>query len=395
MRALIVALALPALAVASVARADDACAPGPGWLALRGNAPRPIAEGMILGEAASQDVVLLGERHESADDHRWELQVLAALHVLQPDMVIGFESFPRRVQPALDRWVAGTLNERQLLEQTDWDKVWSYPARFYLPLFQFARLNRIPMRALNVDHALVESVAEKGWDAVPAAMKEGVSRPEAPAAAYRDMLYKVYLQHPGPRAKTDGDPGPDDPAFLRFVESQTVWDRAMAEAIAQALRPAAPGAEPPLVVGIMGAGHVRGGYGVAHQLRALGVRRIGSLLPVDADTKCDELAAGTADAVFVLPVPAEPSAPPPPRLGVSLAQKADGVTIVSVVPGSLAEASGLRAGDRVLRLAGRPVTQVGEVVAAVHAQPAGTWLPMVLHRAEGDVELLVKFPPIK
>jgi uncharacterized iron-regulated protein len=33
------------------------------------------------------------------------------------------EMFPRRVQPALDRWIAGETTERQFLGETDWRTV--------------------------------------------------------------------------------------------------------------------------------------------------------------------------------------------------------------------------------------------------------------------------------
>ena len=59
--------------------------------------------------AAKRSVVLLGEMHDNPEHHRWQLQTLAALHAVRPDMVIGFEMFPRRVQKALDQWVAGEL----------------------------------------------------------------------------------------------------------------------------------------------------------------------------------------------------------------------------------------------------------------------------------------------
>ncbi len=131
---------------------------------------------------AKKDVVLLGEQHDEDDDHRWQLQVLAALHAQRPDMVIGFEMFPRRAQPVLDDWVAGKLTVRQLLEQSQWDSVWKLPPELYLPLFQFARINRIPMVALNVDRKLTRAIAEKGWDAIPVAEREGVGR-AAPALA--------------------------------------------------------------------------------------------------------------------------------------------------------------------------------------------------------------------
>jgi uncharacterized iron-regulated protein len=67
-------------------------------------------------------------------------------------MLLGLEMFPRRAQPVLDRWVAGELTEAELLTQTEWSKVWGFDPSLYLPLFEFARMNRVPMVALNVVH---------------------------------------------------------------------------------------------------------------------------------------------------------------------------------------------------------------------------------------------------
>ena len=317
------------------------------------------------------------------------MQTLAALHLLRPQMVIGFESFPRRVQPVLDKWVAGKLTVRQFLEQAEWEKVWSFPPELYLPLFQFARINRIPMVALNVERTLIEAITKNGWDAVPAELKEGVSRPAAPSAAYRDFLFEVFRKHPRVAGRQTHALSEDDAEFRFFLESQTTWDRAMAEALA---RRTGQGTQRPLVVGIMGAGHVRHGYGVAHQLRDLGVNSIGALLPVDAKQDCREIKAGLADAVFAVPgTPADK--PPPPRLGVRLEAADGGVRLTEVTAGSLAEKTGLKSGDRIVSLAGTPVSKIGSVIAAVRAQPAGTWLPLQVRRGTETLELVIKFPP--
>ena len=73
----------------------------------------------------------------------------------------------------------------------------------------------------------------------------------------------------------------------------------MAEALAARLRGAAPR---PLVVGIVGAGHVRHGNGIAHQLQDLGVTSVAAFLPVTR-AECMTLERGIASAVFVLPDP--------------------------------------------------------------------------------------------
>jgi len=360
------------------------------WTVLDGDSPRAGNATAVLAGMAKKDVVLLGEQHDEDDDHRWQAQVLAALHAQRPRMVIGFEMFPRRVQPVLDSWVAGNLSLKQFLEQSQWDAVWKLPAELYLPLFEFARINRIPMVALNIDQKLAKAVAEKGWDAVPEAEREGVGRPAPASRAYRDFLFEIYGEHANVHGKDGAKAQRTDSAFTRFVESQTAWDRAMAEALARHAI-AGPTGEKPLVVGVMGSGHIRFGYGVPHQLRELNVKSVGTLLPVPVSLDCKELRPGLADAVFALPEMAK-AKPEPPRLGVRLEEKEGAVRIADVTAGSLAEKTGLRAGDQLVDVAGVPVNRTLPVIAAIRLQPAGTWLPLRVKRGDDTIELVVRFP---
>lgn len=269
-----------ALLLYSGISAANECTPA-AWLRLDGERAAAVAHGALIAEVAGRDVVLLGERHEEADHHRWQLHTLAALHAQRPRMAIGFEVFPRRVQPVLDRWVAGELTAQQFLAEVQWEKVWNLSAELYLPLFEFARLHRIPMLALNVERSLTKEVSAQGWDAVPESEREGVSRPAPAPQAYVDELARVHKEH-----KAAG-------SLANFVAAQQTWDRAMAQALAARAGDA-------LAVGIIGSGHLRHGHGVALQLRDLGVKRVATLLPVEA-ARCSELVPGLADAVFVLP----------------------------------------------------------------------------------------------
>ncbi len=264
----------------SGARAATCLPPGQWAVPEAGRADRqPLAQ--VFARLARQQVVLLGENHENREHHRWELSTVAGLHALRPDMVLGFEMFPRRVQPVLDRWVAGELTAEELLTQTEWSKVWGFDPSLYLPLFEFARMNRVPMIALNVDRSLVSRVGEQGWSSIPPAEREGVNDPAPASPGYLTVLYESFLEHHPRESHASGDkPTPSeaalaDPAFRRFVEGQQLWDRAMAQALAARLRP-----EPaPLVVGIMGSGHLRDGHGVPFQLTDLGVRNVATALP--------------------------------------------------------------------------------------------------------------------
>lgn len=351
----------------------------------------------IVDALAQRRVVLLGEAHDQADHHRWQLHMTAALHARAPNLVLAFEMFPRSVQAALDDWVAGKLSEKQFLEASRWDEVWGLDPKLYLPLFDFARLHRIPMIAANVDRDLVRRTGSEGWAAIPASAREGVGNPAPPQPAYLNMLFESFAMHGqsagGPKSgPADGEPSADDlrsPEFQRFVESMQLWDRAMAEAIAT--RAAAPGT---VVVGIMGSGHLRNGFGVPHQLRALGIADPAVLLPWEANEDCEDLTAGVADYVFGVRKVAE-STPDRPRLGVMLDQGDGGVAIREVVKGSVAEQAGAQAGDIIEVIAGVPVKQTGDVVTVVQRQAPGTWLPLTVQRAGKSIELVARFPAAK
>jgi uncharacterized iron-regulated protein len=159
-------VAAVALAAPAQAKPPSACATPGNW--VDGKTGRGLDRADVFRDiAAKPSVVLLAESHTDADGHRWQLHTLAALHGRGGSMVIGFEAFPRRLQPVLDDWVAGKLTEDAFLKASEWRQVWGYDAALYMPLFQFARLNGIPMIALNVDRKLVSQVGQRGWEAAP------------------------------------------------------------------------------------------------------------------------------------------------------------------------------------------------------------------------------------
>lgn len=359
-----------------------------------------VAADRLVAEMARRPVVLLGESHTDAEHHRWQLHTLAALHGRRPDMVLGFESFPRRVQPVLDQWVNGELDAKSFLEAVEWRKVWGYDAGFYLPLFHFARQNRVPMIALNVDRALVSKVGHEGWSAIPADERAGLSDPAPAGDAYRESLARIYLYKQSLQA--GGDPEADieeadiaavieSAEFARFVEAQLTWDRAMAEALAEA-RQRQPGA---LVVGILGRGHIEYRHGVPHQLADLEIPDAAVLLPIDSAEACDALPADLADAVFLIePSDRVAAAPPKARLGILIETTDDGVRVKDVMEGSVGAAAAIEAGDIVVSAAGFPVAQAGELIEIVQRQAPGTWLPLTIRRDGEEIELVARFPTV-
>lgn len=235
-------------------------------------------------------VVLLGETHNEPDDHRWQLHTIKTLFSLRPEMVLGFEMFPRRVQPILDRWSRGELNETTFLDEVDWPRIWGFDPQLYLPLFHFARNHRLPMVALNVDRETNRRVAMQGLATTPQADREDVGDPAPASARYRERLFEWFKHHPagGENAAVNSA------RFERFVQAQQFWDYAMAEAVARVCRDR-PRA---LAVGIMGRGHIEYGDGVPHQLAAMGIDNIATALPWRVDIACPRPDPPIADLLF-------------------------------------------------------------------------------------------------
>ncbi len=255
----------------------------------------------LIRSLADRQAVLLGEIHDIAEIHRWQAHVIAALHQVQPRLAVGFEMFPRRVQPILDLWVEGTLSTREFLCRSDWDRVWGFSADLYLPIFHLCRQQRIPMLALNCERTLVSRVGRDGWDAIPDDERDGVTPAAAATVQYRQHLWDITG---GNAARGSGARSPDDPAFDRFVRAQQTWDRAFACRIADALRAGLAD----LVVGIIGRGHCDYFGGTPHQLADLGVSAVAVLAPHLDSTLTLETERRLADAVFRLDQP-EPPAP--------------------------------------------------------------------------------------
>ncbi len=350
----------------------------------------------LIDQLRHKKVVLLGEHHDNSEHHRWQLQTIIGFHQLNPNMGLGFEMFPRQTQPVLDRWVAGELTEEEFLKQAKWAEYWSFDPSLYLPMFHYARMNHIPMYALNVDRSLIRKVGANGWDKVPEAEREGVLKPAPASQGYKEMLATVFMSHGdkhGKDKKVEEQVAKvlADPSFNRFVESQSVWDRAMAEGIANGLKTHQDG----MMVAVMGSGHMMYHFGVPEQLQALEIPKPVVLIPWDSDFECSYIDKQFADAVIGLRVSrsSEKEQQDKPRLGIYLEKGEGGVLIKKVVAGSLAEISGLQENDLIIEMAGRPTLEVEQVMESVKAMQIGTWLPIKMKRGDGAViEIIAKFP---
>ncbi|WP_018140521.1 ChaN family lipoprotein [Thioalkalivibrio sp. ALJ7] len=365
---------LSALMVSNV-QAESECPPAGGWATPAGEV---LDSAELYKELATADAVLLGERHDRMDHHRWQLGTLAALHGKRPDMVIGLEMLPRSKQAVLDAWVAGELDPDTFLEASEWYTHWGFDPELYWPILHFARVHDVPLLALNLEREKIRQLGHEGWDALDSQARDGVSAPAEASAGYRDYLQAVLERHPSGMGP-NGD---------RFIATQLAWDRMMAGAIADRIE--AGGDSPPLVVAIIGSGHLEFGYGVPHQLADLGVTESPVLLPREPGA-CGNADPDLARAVFG--VPADERFERSSRmLGVQIEPGEPGIRIQAVQEGSIGEAAGLRAGDHVLKAGERSLQAVADLQRVVQSVQPGTWLPLEIERDGERMERVARFP---
>jgi hypothetical protein len=355
--------------------------PGAPLLAQPAAAPAPIdcAEPLRTARQQQRDlaqrgptlaVVLLGEVHTSVADHAWQLESLQTLHGAGVRLQLGLEMVPAPRQAALDRFSAGVTDEATFLREVGWAEVWGHDPALYLPLLRWARQRGVPLLALNAEPALVRRVRQQGLAAVPPAERQGIGAPAPLGAAYRERLRQAWLGHGGVGPGGSGSSGATAADLERFLDSQRLRDRAMAERLAAARR----GDPRRLVVALIGRGHLEGNDGVPAQLRALGMGPTAVLLRPDTPPACAPAPRGA-------------------RMGAYL-ESADGaVWVRRVAPGSAAATADLRPGDRIVAVNGEPVQRAGQVILRVANQPPGLPLRLSVERAGRRLTLVVTLPP--
>jgi len=175
-----------------------------------------------------------------------ELATYAALLARREgQVVLALEFFERDVQPVLDAYLAGRIDEASFLAQA---RPWSNYATAYRPLIELAKARGRPVVASNFPAPLRRKMAEEGV-AAPAGIL-----PNTPEYWRRvDNAIRGHLGMMGPPRAAD-DPRLDD--------AQCLWDNAMGESCARALDEH-PGA---LVLHVNGGFHSEYWDGTARQL---------------------------------------------------------------------------------------------------------------------------------
>ena len=106
----------------------------------------------MMSPLLKADYVILGERHDNAEHHRQQLNILQDLHRAGWLKVIALEMLTPSQQIAMNQALQEKITDLDLLkEKLNWSNGWDW--NMYGPILVWAVTEQIPVRAANLDRS--------------------------------------------------------------------------------------------------------------------------------------------------------------------------------------------------------------------------------------------------
>jgi len=329
----------------------------------------------LTGKLAENRAIFIGEVHDRLDHHQNQLRIIKNLYARYPDLAIGVEHFQQPFQSYLDDYIAGRIDEREMLRKTEYFKRWTLDYRLIQPIIAYAREKHIPVLALNVSDEIHNKVFKGGMKSLDSLELAQIPDDILPASAhYLQRLKSIYSSHPPSNS------------FDTFVEGVLLWDEYMAEHAANYLR-SHPKSRMVVLAGMV---HVMYGDGIPERLN----RRLGS----DQSTVLINGInfsnyPGVAD--YQLLTENYLALPPTGKLGVSIIDSSGGVRISEFTADSAAKAAGLAVGDRIVVIDGVKVENISDLKLMMFDRRSGERVQVMVQRdPTADSPRELQFPVV-
>lgn len=198
------------------------------------------------------DVILVGEWHTHPGIHRFQTDLLQALHLNSANVALSMEQFTRDKQEIVDQYLAGDIGEQLLIKQGN---AWPNYESDYRPLVEYAKTNQLDIIAANAPKTIVRCIGRQGIDYIEKLDTEE-QKWLADTISTQDSPYKekfLASMHHG-----------DEEQTLKQFAAQVTWDETMADSIVNYL------AKNPTkqVMHIAGKFHIENGLGTAASIKA-------------------------------------------------------------------------------------------------------------------------------
>lgn len=239
-----------------------------------------LAESSFFETAASARVIYISEQHNNPHHHAAQVSLIAGIFAKNSSIAIGLEMIKRPFQGALDDYLAGEIDEDEMLRQVEWDDRWGYSFALYRGIFEFARAHKIHLYALNAPEEITKTVAKGGLEALTPDQRASLPDLDLTDEGHREMLEEAFGAH---HHHMSGGM-----SFDNFYAAQVIWDETMGYEVARVLK--LPNG-PKLMIVLAGDGHIREGLGIPQRAAKRGAAPYYTVLPIMKS----ELAAALED----------------------------------------------------------------------------------------------------
>lgn len=217
----------------------------------------------------SAHFVVFGEQHTS----EWQHQRQAALYrrltrSADRRFALGMEMFQRPFQSALNRYVAGDIDESTTLERTEWEERWGVDPSLYRPLWKTAKSRDVPIVALNLRREISKKIARVGLAGLEERERRRLpDQIDTSIRAQREYVRRAFERHDMSQHME----------FEHFLEAQAAWDETMAKTAVDAV---SEGDDIDRMFIVAGRAHARSDFGIPRRLERLASEKnVVSILP--------------------------------------------------------------------------------------------------------------------
>ncbi|WP_136805485.1 ChaN family lipoprotein [Desulfosediminicola flagellatus] len=345
----------------------------------------------IVDELAKNDVIYIGETHDSVSDHRLQLRLIEALSQKTPNIAIGMEMFPYTSQESLDKYVLEdqSMSEKEFLKKSDYFKVWRYNYRFFRDIFQIAKKEKLPVIGLNLNRDIVSTVYKSGsTDELTEEEQNALPKERnLDMPGYAERLRSMHSIH------QEGNHG--NGLASGFIQAQALWDETMAQNIIKHLQDN-PGQK---MVVLAGSQHTRKDSGIPPRVaRRINVQQASVLNILNGSAPVN--LSKVADYFFLVEhMPAEED----PKIGIVLNERTDenegenSIEIIDFSPHSKAQEAGLQKGDILVSLNGYPISTMEDIRIAMVDTASDSTIEVKVVRGEKEKmsEIRVQVKPLQ
>ena len=295
----------------------------------------------IYKEIEDKKIVYVGESHTSFEDHLNQLRVIKSLHSNGKKVAIALEMFQKPFQKDLDEYIEGKTTLNEFLKNSEYYKRWVYDYKLYKPIIDYAKKNKIPLVALNIDRKVNKQVSSKGLLSLDKEQKTIAPKEiDQSNVKYKKSLENTFKSHIPVHSSSKMN-------FDYFYQSQLIWDETMAENIDNYMK------KNPnrTVVVLAGSGHIEKHNGIPSRVYRRNSLPYQVILQTPHKVKEGDIVTYSKGNITLAKEK---------KIGIVLKSN-DELTVIRVVKDSLASKLKIKKDDKLLEVNGEKVESISDI----------------------------------